>query len=137
MRLLGNRVIKVLKIQTKNTGFKNDSDNNLIERKQWRKESGERCEREVGVGGGAGQKMSKTKRGDCFESRRSVRIESQSAAVESDSALALNRTRRWPDMDTTEAKMERIKEVSQHKKRERQNAISAHIAELWWHFERI
>lgn len=46
MRLLGNRVIRVLKIQTKNTGFKNDGENNLIERKQWRKETGERCERE-------------------------------------------------------------------------------------------
>lgn len=76
--------------------------------------------------------MSKTKRGDCFESPRSVRIESQSAAVQSDRALALNRTRRWPDMDTKpEAKMERIKEVSQHKTRERQHAKSAHIAELW------
>lgn len=89
-------------------------------------------EREKDRGGGAGQKMSKTKRGDCFESRRSVRIESQSAAVPSDSVLALNRTRRWPDMDTTKAKMERIKEVSQHKTRERQNAKSAHIAELWF-----
>lgn len=61
-----------------------------------------------------------------------VRIESQSAAVPSDSVLALNRTRRWPDMDTTEAKMARIKEVSQHKTRERLNAKSAHIAELWF-----
>lgn len=32
---------------------------------------------------------------------------------------------------TTEAKMERIKEVSQHKTRERQNAKSVHIAEQW------
>lgn len=67
MRLLGNRVIRLLKIQTKNTGFKNDGENNLIERKQWRKETGERSEREREKerGGGDGQKMSKTKRGDC------------------------------------------------------------------------
>lgn len=38
MRLLGNRVIMVLKIQTKNTGFKNDGENfrkEAMEERDW------------------------------------------------------------------------------------------------------
>lgn len=46
IKLLGNRVIMVLKIQTKNTGFKNDGENNLIERKQLRRDWWEMWERE-------------------------------------------------------------------------------------------
>lgn len=85
-------------------------------------------------GGGAGQKMSKTKREEiALKAVGLSELNHRVPAVQSDSALALNRTRRWPDMDaTTEAKMERIKKVSQHKTRERQNAKCAHLAELWF-----
>lgn len=70
------------------TGLKYEGENNLKDKrkrwKEWREERQERLVsdvREKGRGGGDRQKNERDKkRGDCFESCRSVRIESQAAS---------------------------------------------------------
>lgn len=60
--------------------------------------------------------MSKTKREEiALKAIGLSELNHREPAVQSDSALALNITPKWPDMDTTTAtKMSQIKEVSQH-----------------------
>lgn len=66
-------------------------------------------------GGGVGQKMSKTKREEiALKAIGLSELNHRVPAVQSDSALALYITLRWPDTDTiTATKMERIKAVSE------------------------
>lgn len=125
-------------MKTKNIGFKYVGENNLIPKRNHWWGMWERKREGVELG----RKWAKQKaRRLPLKAIGLSELNHRVPAVQSDSALALNITPRWPDMDTTTAtKMEGIKEVSQHRQeQDKMPNLRTYwsCGFTWWHFKRV